>query len=175
NFESTLSLLTKAAFGFGDDDNFLVFAYVGFVLVFIQGGVYRPIAHRFSEVGFIRAGIALMLAGLGGLGVLAALAGQTGHVDRGPFVAFLATLAVAVTGFAFLNPSVSALVSRRSDPTRQGEVLGVNQQANALARILGPMIGLWLFPLTSNHVLTYVEASCLFFVVFVVNLLFMSS
>jgi MFS family permease len=169
NFESTLSLLTKASFGFGDDDNFLVFAYVGFVLVFIQGGVYRPIAHRFSEVGFVRAGIALMLAGLGGLGLLAALAGETGHVDRGPFGAFLAALAVAVTGFAFLNPSVSALVSRRSDPHRQGEVLGVNQSANALARILGPMIGLWLFPLTRNHVLPYAVASALLLVVLVMT------
>jgi MFS transporter, DHA1 family, tetracycline resistance protein len=165
NFESTLSLLTQKAFGFTDDQNFLVFAYVGFVLVFIQGGVYRPVAHRFTEVAFIRAGVALMLAGLGGLAVLAALAGETGHADRGAFVAFLMTLAVAVTGFAFLNPSVSALVSRRSDPARQGEVLGVNQSANAMARILGPTIGLWLFPLTSNHVLPYVVASSLLLVV----------
>jgi MFS family permease len=165
NFESTLSLLTKSTFGFGDDDNFLVFAYVGFVLVLIQGGVYRPIAHRFTEVGFIRTGIALMLAGLGGLGMLAALTGESHHVDRGPFAGFLAALAVAVTGFAFLNPSVSALVSRRSDPHRQGEVLGVNQSANALARIFGPMFGLWLFPLTANHVLPYVMASSLLLVV----------
>jgi MFS family permease len=131
--------------------------------------VYRPIAHRFSEVGFIRAGVTFMLVGLGGLGVLAALAGESGHVERGPFVAFLLVLAVAVTGFAFLNPSVSALVSRRSDPNRQGEVLGVNQSANALARILGPMIGLWLFPLTPNHVLPYVVASGLLLAVLVMT------
>jgi MFS transporter, DHA1 family, tetracycline resistance protein len=169
NFESTLSLYTKTAFSFGDRENFLVFAYVGFVLVFVQGGVYRPMAHRFSEVWFIRAGTALMLAGLAGLAVLAVLAGESGHTGRGAFYAFLATLAVAVTGFAFLNPSVSALVSRRSDPERQGEVLGVNQSANALARILGPTIGLWLFPLTSNHVLPYVVASGLLVVVLVMT------
>jgi MFS family permease len=165
NFESTLSLLTKAAFGFTDDENFLVFAYVGFVLVFVQGGVYRPMAHRLSEVSFIRLGVLFMLLGLGGLAVVAATTTGTGDAGRGPLVFFLTVMAVAVTGFAFLNPSVSALISRRSDPARQGEVLGVNQSANALARILGPLVGLTLFPLTSSHVLPYVAASGLLLVV----------
>ena len=40
-------------------------------------------------------------------------------------------------------------------------MLGVNQSANAMARILGPLIGLMLFPLTDNHVLPYVAASAL--------------
>ena len=79
--------------------------------------------------------------------------------------AFLTAMAVAVTGFAFLNPSVSALISRRSDPSRQGEVLGVNQSANAMARILGPLIGNMLYPLTPNHVLPYVAAAGLLLVV----------
>ncbi|HEY1375909.1 MAG TPA: MFS transporter [Gemmataceae bacterium] len=169
NFESTLSLLTKAAFGFTDDENFLVFAYVGFVLVFVQGGVYRPIAHRLSEVAFIRLGVLFMLLGLGGLAVLSAVMTMGGTSGRGPLVVFLAVMAVAVTGFAFLNPSVSALISRRSDPTRQGEVLGVNQSANALARILGPLIGLMLFPLTATHVLPYVMASALLLIVLVLT------
>jgi DHA1 family tetracycline resistance protein-like MFS transporter len=165
NFESTLSLLTKATFGFTDDGNFLIFAFVGFVLVFVQGGVYRPIAHRLSEVTFIRLGVLFMMLGLGGLAVLAASISTTGDAGTTVLVAFLATIAVAVTGFAFLNPSVSALISRRSDPARQGEVLGVNQSANAMSRILGPLIGNMLFPLTSNHVLPYVVASGLLLVV----------
>ena len=74
-------------------------------------------------------------------------------------------MAVAITGFAFLNPSVSALISRRSDPARQGEVLGVNQSANAMARILGPLVGSTLFTLTTNHVLPYVVAPGLLLVV----------
>jgi DHA1 family tetracycline resistance protein-like MFS transporter len=163
NFESTLSLLTKAAFGFTDDENFLVFAFVGFVLVFVQGGVYRPIAHRLSEVAFIRLGVLFMALGLCGLGVIAATA--TGQTETGSLALFLSTMAVAVTGFAFLNPSVSALISRRSDSARQGEVLGVNQSANAMARILGPMVGLALFPLTAAHVLPYATATVVLVIV----------
>jgi MFS family permease len=165
NFEATLALLTKDAFGYTDNQNFLVFAYVGFVLVFVQGGVYRPMAHRFGEVTFIRTGVLLMMLGLAGIAVLAATAGGDGKAGNGSLAALLIVMAVAITGFAFLNPSVSALISRRSDPARQGEVLGVNQSANAMARILGPFIGSILFFRTANHVLPYVLASCLLLVV----------
>jgi MFS family permease len=165
SFEATLSLLT-AAFHLDDEQNFKVFAYIGFVLMLVQGGVYRPLAHRFSEVGFIRAGVAFMLAGLAGLAVLAATVGSgDSAVGTGAFTGLFGVLTVAVTGFAFLNPSVSALISRRSDPHRQGEVLGVNQSASAMARILGPVVGNALFPLTPNHVLPYVVASALLLVV----------
>jgi MFS family permease len=169
NFEATLALLTKDAFGYSDDQNFLVFAYVGFVLVFVQGGVYRPMAHRFSEVTFIRTGVLLMMLGLAGIAVLAATAGGAGEAGNGSLAMLLIVMAVAITGFAFLNPSVSALISRRSDPSRQGEVMGVNQSANAMARILGPFIGSVLFMLTSNHVLPYVLASTLLLIVFLLT------
>ena len=164
NFESTLSLLTKDSFGFTDDQNFLIFAFVGFVLVFVQGGIYRPIAHRFSEVTFIRIGVLFMMIGLGGVAAVAATS-QAGATGTGNLIAFLGAMAVAITGFAFLNPSVSALISRRSDPARQGEVLGVNQSANAMSRILGPLIGNTLYRMTSNHVLPYEVAAVLLLIV----------
>ena len=136
---------------------------MGLVLVLVQGGIYRPMAKHVSEVAFIRAGVFLMMLGLAGLGALAAT--NRGEWDGGTLALFLITLAIAVTGFAFLNPSVSALVSRRTSADRQGEVLGVNQSANALARILGPVVGLMLFPLTDNHVLPYAVASAMLLIV----------
>ena len=64
-------------------------------------------------------------------------------------------------GFAFLTPSVQALVSRRSDPARQGEILGVNQSAAALARILGPLVSIPLFFSTRSHILPYLFGASL--------------
>jgi hypothetical protein len=46
--------------------------------------------------------------------------------------------AVEVTGFAFITPSLQSLISRRSDPAKQGGILGVAQSISALARICGP-------------------------------------
>jgi MFS family permease len=52
---------------------------------------------------------------------------------------------VEVMGFAFMTPSLQALVSRRSDPARQGSIAGVSQSVSALARIAGPLVALPLF------------------------------
>jgi hypothetical protein len=49
-------------------------------------------------------------------------------------------------------------------------VLGINQSASALARILGPMLGLSLFHLTPSHVLPYGFGAALLAVVFVLAL-----
>jgi MFS family permease len=174
-FEPTLALLLKDALGLDVDDTFLVFAYVGFVLALTQGLFYRRLARRLNEVTLMALGLVLMALGLlllggaswmafqGRLGLAAKSAlGVTAQAVPGTYdfstllTAILASLAFAVIGFAFLTPSAQALVSRRSDPERQGEVLGVNQSASSLARILGPMFGLTLYKATATHLLPYV-------------------
>lgn len=165
NLESTLSLFTEDAYGYSDQQNALVFAFVGFALAFVQGFIYRPMAKRVSEGTFIRAGIALMLVGLLGLGVLGYTAGGAKSSSTGSLLIFLTVLAIAVAGFAFLNPSVTSLVSRRTSADRQGEVLGVNQSASALGRILGPVAALTMFRLTTSHALPYAVSSLLLLVV----------
>jgi hypothetical protein len=159
-FESTLALLTKAAFGMGDDANFLVFASIGFVLM-LAGGGYRPLAKRLPERRLLGAGVLLMLLGLAAVGGIAwALSGREPDVVAASLwpSAFYAAASVAVCGFAFVNPSVSAIISRRADADRQGEVLGVNQSFASLARILGPMTGMTLFSLHPSHALPYAAA-----------------
>lgn len=166
NFEATLARLTESAFGMSDDDNFLVFAFIGLMLL-VAGGAYRPLAKRLSEVTLLTAGEAMMTLGLGGVG------GVAWGVYRHPAAAedttvraiFYAASALAVAGFACVNPSVSALISRRADPARQGEVLGVNQSFASLARIVGPFLGSFLYGLHASHAMPFVAAVALLAVV----------
>lgn len=157
NFEGTLSMFTSAAFHLNDQDNFLIFAYVGIVLMVAQGGFYRRFAEKASEEKLLNVGIAMMFLGLAGLATVAWMASENPDSSHFQF-SFYASLAASVFGFAFVNPSVAALVSKRSDPGRQGEVLGVNQSFAALGRILGPLIGLILFNLGLSHTLPYLAA-----------------
>jgi len=144
-----------------DDDNFLVFAFIGFMLL-LAGGGYRPLAKRLSETQLLAGGVGLMILGLTGLGVVAwMLCGRGEPAPAGggwvkPL--FYAASAVAVAGFACVNPSVSALISKRADPARQGEVLGVNQSFASLGRIIGPFLGSILFAAHSSHTLPFVAA-----------------
>jgi MFS family permease len=146
-FEGTLSLFTERVFKLSEDANFLIFAFIGFVLIVAQGGVYRRLAGKVSDLKLATAGVLLMLIGLAGVGGIALSKSiMTGSSDAvsGLKPAFFLVTAVAVFGFAFVNPSLSSLVSKRADPARQGEVQGVNQSFSSLGRILGPFLGLML-------------------------------
>jgi len=165
-FEPTLALLIKDALRFEDEaglrNSFLIFAYVGLVLVLTQGFLYRRLANRLSEVTFMALGISLMALGLVLLGGVTWLRNT---IDWGALLTLmLVSMTLAVVGFAFLTPSAQALVSRRSDPAKQGEILGVNQSAASLARILGPIFGLSLYKLTPSHLLPYLFGAALLLV-----------
>jgi len=159
-FEATLALLNQDNLQLNQRNNLLIFAYVGLVLMLIQGFVYRRLARRLREETFMAIGIVLMGLGVAGLGGATWMADQQATFGK-VLASMLVSLAVAVTGFAFLTPSVQALISRRSDPAKQGEVLGVNQSASAMARILGPLVGLTLYRLEPSHLLPYAVGACL--------------
>jgi DHA1 family tetracycline resistance protein-like MFS transporter len=167
NFEGTLALFLEDRLHYSTVHVMYGFAYVGFMLMVAQGGVYRPLAKKgVSELTFMKLGLVLMMVGLAGLALVSIVAGWPDYLsDAGLLTIILIDLAVAVFGFAFLTPSVQALISRRSDPARQGEILGVNQSASALARILGPLVGLSLVSLWPPYVLPYCLAALLLLVV----------
>ena len=164
NFEGTLSLLNKDAFKYSEDTNYLVFAYVGFVLMMTQGFIYRKLVKKYDEVYLMRLGIVGMFIGLANIAFLAALSDNETVASFRLFW-FLLALGMCVFGFAFLNPSLNGLISKRSDPHRQGEVLGINQSFSALARILGPTAGMVLFTLGVSHVLPYAVAAAMMLLV----------
>jgi MFS family permease len=160
-FETTLAILNEAL-EFNRRANALVFTGVGLTLMLSAGVLVRRLAGRMPELSMLILGVAGMVVGLAGVGAAAYLRVPPGEPGRGPILTlFAAGLVMAVTGYSFLNPSVQTLISKWSDPGRQGEYLGVNQSASALARVVGPAIGPLLFNMSPTHVFPYVTATVL--------------
>ncbi len=111
---------------------FVIFGYLGVVLTLAQGFLVRRLAGRLSE-----GAMALIGGAAASLGFLL-LAWAT---TIGSFELFIAGMTVEVVGFAFVNPSLQSLLSRRSNPAKQGSVAGLSQSASSLARIAGPATG----------------------------------
>ena len=65
--------------------------------------------------------------------------------QRDDFNLLIGAMALEVVGFAFVNPSLQSLLSRRSDPREQGSILGLGQSMTSLARIMGPVFGVSFF------------------------------
>ena len=139
SFETTLSLLLKsetAAFRFEFHQVLLFFAYIGLVLSLAQGFLVRRLSGRVPEL--VMASIGAVLSLLGFLHLAVASAGAS-------LTSLMIASAVEVTGFAMMTPSLQSLISRRSDPARQGGILGISQGTSALARIIGPLFAVPLF------------------------------
>lgn len=160
-FEVTLALFLKDTFGYGEDDSFLIFAFIGFVLMLTQGVLYRRLASRVSEVSFMGMGILFMAVGVALMGLIALVIGWGYEASLEWKATLFVALTASVVGFAFLTPSAQALVSRRTPADRQGEILGVNQSASAMARILGPVFGVTLYKATEAHLLPYIAGAVL--------------
>ncbi len=134
-FETSLSMLVKgsrdqpdAPFRFSLEQVCLLFAALGFLLAIVQGAIVRPLAKHWPPQKMALTGAAIQLAGYAIL--IAAVA-------RSSLPVLWVAFAFVGGGFACLQPSLNSLLSRWSDPRRQGRVLGVAQSVSAMSRIVG--------------------------------------
>jgi multidrug resistance protein len=135
--ETTLALYCQARFGFGAASTSWLFVFVGIVLVVVQGALIGRLVRRFGERRLILGGIALMAAGL-------ALVPATPPGTR-TLAVLLAGLALLSVGNGVHNPSTMGLLSRLTRDDAQGGTIGLSRSCGALARILGPLAGTWVF------------------------------
>jgi MFS family permease len=149
-FETTLSLLLKdekhLPFHYSFAQVLLYYAFIGFSLTIAQGFLVRRLAPRIGEVRLTLAGGITTMLGF----ALLVWASKAGSLPL-----LMIASAVEVTGFAFMTPSLQSLISRRSDPSKQGGILGVSQSTSSLARVVGPLIAIPLFYRSPADALPY--------------------
>lgn len=131
--ESTYALWTNREHGWGPQANGWFFAYIGIVLVIVQGGLVGPIARRFGEAWMLVAGLVILMLGM-------ALVPASVTV----WLVFVNGGLVAL-GYGMCSPALNSLTSRHAPAERQGAVMGVLQSAQSLARVAGPAFAGVLF------------------------------
>ena len=107
--------------------------YAALAIVVVQGGLVHPVVGRLGEVGTLRAGL---VADAVGLGILAAAKSWWGIVPA---------LAALTLGQGLVQTTMASALAGRAEPGRRGEVLGAQQSAGGLARVVGPTLGGVLF------------------------------
>jgi len=126
--ESTFAIWANSKFSWGPEQVGLIFFYVGLVLAVIQGGLIGRMSRRFGEARLVTFGAVLLMVWLATLPL------------SGKLAIILIVMAVLAIGLGFLSPSITSLVSQAAAATQRGGILGVNQSAQSLARIVGPLI-----------------------------------
>ena len=131
--EAVFALFTQQTFGWNATQNGYVFAYVGVIIVVMQGGLVGRLVKRWGERPLLIGGLVLLSVGL----ILLPFSSSVGML--------LAALGLLSMGEGAVTPTSSTLLSLASPDGRQGETLGL---ARALAAWAGSLVELaagWLF------------------------------
>ncbi len=125
--EAVFALFSQHTFGWTAKENGYIFAYVGLIVVIMQGGLIGQLVKRFGEQKLLIAGLVMLTSGLALL----------------PFSSTLAVMLIALgilsAGNGAVTPTTSALLSLTSPRDAQGKVLGLSQGIASLGRIIGPL------------------------------------
>lgn len=132
-FEATFPLLADRRLALDEGQIALVFAAIGVVLVATQGGLVGVLGRKLEDVTVIRIGLAANIAGF----VFLAIA-----ESWPPLAVGLGALAV---GQGLVTPALSSAIAAATAPGTSGVALGYQQSAGGLARVVGPLLGGWLF------------------------------
>ena len=125
--ESTFGFWGQHRFGWGPRQIGIVFGCVGVTNAVAQWFLTGRLSKRYGEAPMLAAGMGLTVL------ATAVLPFSRGLWTTTPLMALMAF------GQSVAFPNVSALISRNSDSDRQGQVLGLNNATNALARVTGPL------------------------------------
>jgi DHA1 family tetracycline resistance protein-like MFS transporter len=131
--ETTYPLLVTKRYGLDLTHANYLFAYIGVLIVVVQGGLIRPLTRRFGEKALLVLGIVLQAVALVALPFAATTVGLV-----------VATAPLAV-GAGLAQPSLASLLSRYASADEQGGTLGIGESAGAIGRVLGPIGGTWTF------------------------------
>jgi predicted MFS family arabinose efflux permease len=132
-FEATFALFTERRFDFNAERIGYVFAFIGLILAIVNGLLVGRVVPWLGERRLVPLAI----------GVIALALALVPSAHTVPVL--FAVCGLLALGMGFNNPSLTSAISRLSDPTEQGGMLGLAQSLAALGRIVGPVWGGFLF------------------------------
>ncbi|MES3036966.1 MAG: MFS transporter [Bdellovibrionota bacterium] len=131
--EATLVLYMADYFDWGLKETSFGFAYVGLSMAFTQGFLVRKLVPKWGEAKILTFSLILFAIGMAGI----------------PATSYLLVIGLSMTllavGIGLSNSSLLGVISLLSPSDSQGEALGVAQSFSSLGRILGPLIGGFLY------------------------------
>lgn len=136
--ESQFGLWSQARFDWGPRNIAVCFAFTGVTAFFTQTLLTGRLSERYGEGAMLATGMALTA-------LAAAL--QVFSINGNMTIALMC-LTAAGQSVAF--PNVGAIISRTVDPHRQGQILGLNNAAGALARVVGPIFAGLMVPVVRD-------------------------
>jgi DHA1 family tetracycline resistance protein-like MFS transporter len=135
NLDQTYRYFNKDEFTMTERETGVLLAIIGVAAAAVQGGLVRRLSGKVQDSAMLRWGIALQV-------VAFSLTAASPSVGR--WSLYVAGIILAF-GNGLAQPAVASFVSKRAAENERGAILGTNQSASSLGRVLGPAMGGWLY------------------------------
>jgi DHA1 family tetracycline resistance protein-like MFS transporter len=135
--EATFGFWSQHRYGWGTRDIGLAFTVSAVVSATAQTFLTGQLSRRFGQARMLASGM-----------VITVICTALQPLSPNGFMTVV-LMAIASLGGSVAFPNSSALISQSSHPDHQGQMLGLNNAAGALARVIGPVIALSLFTYVS--------------------------
>ena len=132
SFQSVFALYTLHKFGLDARQTGYILAYVGIVLVIMQGGLIGPLSARFKESNLLFAFIVSATVGLFGWAV----------VPNVPWL--LVTMFPLAVGAGSFNAVINSTISKAVGPEEVGGILGFSAGLESSTRVVMPALASYL-------------------------------
>jgi DHA1 family tetracycline resistance protein-like MFS transporter len=129
SMETTVTLVGRDRFNFGQMDLAWLFLFMGVIVATIQGGLIGKLARTFGEGSVVAAGALSLALGL----ALVPSVGQARYL-------FVVAFFIAI-GQGVCYPSLTSLVTKASPREQHGSMLGISSSVGSLSRMVGPVLG----------------------------------
>lgn len=135
-----------------------MFAYIGMWLAVTQGALTRPLSkkfqpHRIPAISLLCLGIAMPFLIM---------------PDQSKYLYFILPFIAVFNGLS--TPNITALVSLKAGPEKQGSIMGINQSMQSLAMAIPPIMAGFITSININ--LPIITASCCIIISWLIFVIF---
>jgi len=148
--EATFALYLKAIFDYGPREVGWFFAFIGVIIIVVQGKSIGFLTRLFGE---------WRLVIFGGLLVSAAMLAYVEVAWQPRVMLVLLGCLLNATGRSAQAPALQALVSKFSDASRQGATFGLYHMLGSLGRVIGPVIATGIY--SAHHTAPFALAGAI--------------
>jgi DHA1 family multidrug resistance protein-like MFS transporter len=138
NFQGMIGLCVVDKFTFDTKQVGAIWMVIDNVLIIAQGGLIGVLTKKLGEVSLIKIGL---LGGAIGF-VLAALATN--------YLATLLALSLFILALALIGPALNSYLSNFAGE-HQGTVMGLSSAATSLGRVVGPLLGGYIYDINIEY------------------------
>ena len=130
--EMTFPLFIEDRWNYGEREMGWMFMFMGAIVVPLQGGLLGRLINRLGERRIILTGLLLSAIGMALL------------LNASSFVTLTVYLTIAGVGNQLIRPTNASWISKQTQ-IGQGTAIGIMDAFLSLGRILGPLLGGWLY------------------------------